>query len=199
MKTRDFFNKKAFVWDEICTHPKDKLEYIFSNIPLKIGDYCLDIGSGTGVILPYLEGIIGEPGHITAIDIACNMIQIAKEKYMKTYRNIDFIVQDFYHYTPDIFYDCIIAYSSYPHFTDKLAFLEKVNKLLKINGVIVIAHSEGKDCINHTHVKLDQCISYVPLDPVENTLQLFESNNFQTLYFEDTFDYYIYIGKKMHA
>lgn len=199
MKPEDFFNEKATVWDEICLHPKHKLEYIFNKIPLKIGDYCLDIGSGTGVTLPYIEEKIGEMGHITAIDFACNMIEIAQEKYRNIYNNIDFIVQDFYHHTSDILYDCIIAYSCYPHFTDRLAFIDKINELLKINGVIVIAHSEGKDCINLMHqVRLKDFISFLPLEPVENTVNLFQRKNFQLLYIEDTSNYYVFIGKKTH-
>lgn len=39
----------------------------------------LDIGSGTGVAIPYLEERIGPKGKITALDIAEKMLEISKK------------------------------------------------------------------------------------------------------------------------
>lgn len=93
MNDKEFFNNLADKWDDMCFHSKEKIEYILSKANLKEGDRVLDIGSGTGVLIPYLENIISNNGNIAAIDIAENMLKVSKEK--NKYSNLKFIVGDF--------------------------------------------------------------------------------------------------------
>jgi demethylmenaquinone methyltransferase/2-methoxy-6-polyprenyl-1,4-benzoquinol methylase len=195
MNNREFFNDIAEKWDSICCHPEEKIKYIFHKINLEKGSNVLDIGSGTGIIIPYIEKEIGREGKVTALDVSEKMIEISMKKH--NYNNLNFIVEDFNSYLCSEKYDCIIAYSCYPHFTDSKVFFEKAYSLLKQGGEIVIAHVEGREKINSRHNEIDHKINSNTLDEVEITLSIMKQVGFKTIYSEDSAEYYICIGKKV--
>lgn len=60
---KEFFNNHAEMWQDMWykdratgrydKHGKD-FERLFSLIPLKLGDHVLDVGCGTGVLVPFI-------------------------------------------------------------------------------------------------------------------------------------------------
>ncbi|MDS1002212.1 methyltransferase domain-containing protein [Clostridium sporogenes] len=194
MDDREFFNNLAEKWDSMCFHPKEKIEYILSKVDLKEGDRILDIGSGTGVLIPYLENKISNSGNIAALDIAENMLKVSKEK--NKYSNLEFIVGDFLEYESKKTFNCITAYSCYPHFKDKDRLADRAYDLLEEDGKLVIAHSESKEKINSRHKDVDHKIKSHILPNIKYTAELMEKHNFKTIYVEDNEEFYIYIGEK---
>ncbi len=194
MNDRQFFNNLAEKWDSMCFHPKEKIEYILSKVDLKEGDRILDIGSGTGVLIPYLENKISSSGNIAAIDIAENMLKVSKEK--NKYSNLEFIVGDFLEYESQKTFNCITAYSCYPHFKDKGKLADRAYDLLEKGGKLVIAHSESKEKINSRHKDVDHKIKSHILPNIKYTAELMDKHNFKTIYLEDNEEFYIYIGEK---
>ncbi len=150
MNRREFFNSMAEKWDTVCIHDANKIEAILDMVGINQGANVLDIGTGTGVLLPYLQKRIGENGHITAIDIAEGMLKIARTKYNAS--NITFIHGDFIqeNITEDSF-DIIICYSVFPHFDNKQIAVSKMARLLKDGGICAICHSQSRDDINKIH------------------------------------------------
>jgi tRNA A58 N-methylase Trm61 len=53
----------------------------------------LDVGSGTGVLVPFLLKAVGPAGHITIIDFAEKMAEICKAKYAH-YPNLRIVVDE---------------------------------------------------------------------------------------------------------
>lgn len=85
---RDFFNSVAHTWDEICKHDKNKIETILDLTTIKAGNHILDVGTGTGVLIPSLSQRVTGTGRIKAVDMAEKMIQVAKQK--NDYDNVSF-------------------------------------------------------------------------------------------------------------
>lgn len=197
MNDKEFFNNIADKWDSMCNHPEHKIQYILDKIDLKSGFNILDIGSGTGITLPFLEEKINPCGNIVALDFAENMLAIAKNKYLSKYSNIRYIVEDFYEYNSNIKFDCILAYSCYPHFKDKKKFFIKANSLLKQNGKLVIAHIESKEKINNRHKGIKGKLTSDILPCVETTVNIIKDFRFKSTYTEDNDDYYICICEKI--
>ncbi len=85
--SKKFFNEKAKDWDNIVQHDSEKITEVITNIEIINSPNILDVGSGTGVLIPYLVNKFGSKSKITAVDFAENMITVSREKY-KQYKNI---------------------------------------------------------------------------------------------------------------
>lgn len=195
MKDREFFNSVAEEWDNMSKHPVEKINYIMDKINLQKGYSVLDIGSGTGVMIPFIEDKVGEEGRVTALDIAENMLKVSERKHK--YHNLKFINDDFLQFTSLEKYDAIIAYSCYPHFDDKEKFFKKAYELLKAEGVLVIVHIESKDAINNRHRGIEEKVKSHMLPPIEELCKFINGFDFKKIYMEDSEEYYIYIGEKI--
>ena len=195
MDNKIFFNSLAEKWDSICYHPSEKVNYVIDKIELKDKDSVLDIGSGTGITIPYLEERIGTNGKITALDIAEKMLEISKKKNI--YDNLDFEIKDFFEYTTPKKFNQILAYSCYPHFNDEESFFKKAHSLLKDKGKIVIAHIESKEAINSRHREEENHIISHMLSDVEKICKLADKQGFKSIYKEDNKDYFIFVGEKI--
>lgn len=195
MDNKDFFNSLAEKWDGICCHPEEKVNYVIDKMGLKKGDIVLDIGSGTGVTIPYLERRIGANGKIIALDIAEKMIEISKKK--NVYDNLEFQIKDFFEYATAKKFTHILAYSCYPHFIDEEKFFKKAYSLLEDKGKIIIGHIESKEAINSRHREEDNSIKSLKLSEVEKLCELAKKQGFESIYKEDSKDYFIFIGEKI--
>ncbi|MDE6717308.1 MAG: hypothetical protein K2J70_03860, partial [Muribaculaceae bacterium] len=75
----DFFDKLAPTWDdnEIRSTP-ERVKSILSKLPVGEGMSVLDLGTGTGVLLPYLSRIVGKNVQDTGVDLYEGMLSIAR-------------------------------------------------------------------------------------------------------------------------
>lgn len=153
MDDRYFFDKLAQTWDdnEILSTP-EKITQIIDTIDIRPGQAVLDLGTGTGVLLPYIAQRVGDKGCIVAVDYSMGMLQKAKEKFQGLIPSPTFLNIDFEKENIDGEFDRIILYCVYPHLhtpIDTLKWLAKVN--LRDKGVITIAFPTGPDFINNIH------------------------------------------------
>lgn len=153
MDERSFFDKLAPTWDEneVLSTP-DKVRFVLDYIDLKPGHKVLDLGTGTGVLIPYIAERIGPEGKITAVDYSEGMLSRAKEKYKDILPPPEFMSLDFETETIPGTFDRIILYCVYPHLhepVETLRWLRSVN--LDENGIITIAFPSSPDFINNIH------------------------------------------------
>lgn len=150
MNLKEYFNNAAETWDDICYHDKDKIFKMIDLCQIQKGSKVLDMGTGTGVMIPYLNERIGLKGNIVAVDMAEKMIEKAKMK--NNLPNVDFIVGDILTLNfPSEFFDIIMCYSVFPHFEDQFKVIKKMESLLKEGGKLVICHSQSRERINSFH------------------------------------------------
>ena len=163
MDSREFFNSLAYKWDDMCHHDDKKIRDILELADIKKDSKILDIGTGTGILISYL--LEKSPSKLVGVDMAENMIEVAKEKYKG--KNVEFVVSDIMEFN-DHGYDYIVIYSAYPHFKDKEKLFEHLSKLLNKDGKVIIAHSQSRDEINHVHSTSDAVKEDVLLPVDEN-------------------------------
>ncbi len=188
---RDFFNEMAPQWDNIIEVWPEKIEHILDVACLAPGESVMDVGTGTGILLPYILKRIDEHGEIDAVDISEGMLKVAESKFGDA-KNVNFLNLDVENDLISGAYDCIIMYCMYPHLEnpiDTLKWLYKVN--LKSNGRIVIAFPESKKSINGIHTHNDGSVHSNHLQDIGEFKNILESIGLPVDYTEDNDDYYI--------
>ena len=91
----DFFNTCAENWDSIRNTNPQTLEKLMELADIPANAAVLDVGSGTGVLIPYLHAKVGACGKITAVDFSENMLAKAQEKFSnKLYSKATAFYQD---------------------------------------------------------------------------------------------------------
>lgn len=148
----EFFDALAPTWDEneILSTP-ERIRSILGKLRIRKGMDILDLGTGTGVLVPYLSDMVGEEGHVSAIDMSEGMLSLAQKKYGDL-RNVKFLKIDFEEEQIPGRYDVAMLYSVYPHLhspADTMEWLFKMN--MKPDGVIVIAFPTDEKFINDIH------------------------------------------------
>ena len=195
MKHREFFNKMADKWDEICCHEVSKLKDITKMAGISKGQTVLDVGTGTGVMLPFIHELTGDEGEITAIDLSEKMLEIAKRKY--SFDNVSFILGDIADVAlPQSNFDVIMCYSVFPHFQDKPETVSRMAELLKPDGRFVIAHSQSRDAINNLHVRSSDAVNEDELPEAATIEKYIKQAELVPILTEDNDEMFVVIGQK---
>jgi len=156
---KNFFNKNAENWCDRCykdtvtgrydRHAKD-FERLFSFLPLKPGDHVLDVGCGTGVLVPFILERITTAGVLYELDFADNMIRINQSLHEAG--NVRFIVADAENAPFDeASCDAVICFSCFPHFHDIQKAMVILSRILKPRGVFALSHFDSSEAINKHH------------------------------------------------
>ncbi len=151
MTLEAYFDERADTWDETAAERDgDKLAALAGRLGLNPGDTVLDVGTGTGVLVPYLLKQLGSSGTLVGVDLARQMLRKAAGKRLGPAVNL--LQADIMH-TPlrSESCDAVVCYSSFPHFRDKLAALCEVYRVLRPGGRLAIAHTSGRERINARH------------------------------------------------
>lgn len=153
-KDKEFFDSCAANWDNIRETDSHKLQKLVDMIRLQLGDTVLDVGTGTGVLLPYLLQAIGINGHITAVDFSEKMLEQAQIK-QKHNSSISFIAADILAIELKTeAYNAITCLNFYPHLhNNKKAFLVKMLPLLQKGGTLTIFHDISREQVNSIHAE----------------------------------------------
>jgi ubiquinone/menaquinone biosynthesis C-methylase UbiE len=101
----------------------------------------LDMGCGTGQLLREIQAVFKDFNiEYTGIDISHKMIEICRLKDS----NADYFVSSIEDYKPlEGKYDIIICTHSFPYYPDKPKAINKFNRLLKKDGVLLLAQASA--------------------------------------------------------
>ncbi len=152
MKSKnEFFNHMAAGWDDDRRQRDESLRRVAEEADLRSGQRVLDVGAGTGVLLPFIIEKIGPEGQVIAIDYAEKMIEQLRTIH-RLPDNADALVMDIHSTSfEDEHFDRIIANACYPHFDDKASALKEIRRLLKPGGLFVLSHPTGRAHVNDLH------------------------------------------------
>lgn len=182
-------------WDTICNHDENKINEIMDLVNIQKASKILDVGTGTGVMIPFLLSRIGDTGEITAVDISDKMIEAAKNKFNSP--NVHFTVGDVFSLSlPAEHFDIVMCYSVFPHLEYKVTAAEKLGRFLKPGGKIVICHSQSRDEINNLHKSASQEVSGDYLPDASTIKGYFLSSGFNTVVEADNERMFLLAGQK---
>ena len=189
-KTKDFFDKYADTWDDLCKHDPEKIAAIVTLAGIKQQSRVADIACGTGIL--FSEILSHNPAFLLGVDLSDKMIEKASSKFSDPRLHLN--ASDFFD-VHETNFDTIFIYNAYPHFLDKAKLAAHLSDMLRKNGRIMIAHSESRNTINKCHEgnKVNE-ISY-KLQPVQEEIAKF-TEKFYIDMAADTDDIYFFSGIK---
>jgi len=194
--SRKYFNNKAETWDQtIKNNDPYKLLAMLQRLNIAPGRKILDVGTGTGVFIPYLITALKGEGRIIGIDYAQNMLRKAKAKRFDglvrficaEVENIPLQNQTF---------DAVVCYSSFPHFHDKPKALLGIKRILKIGGAVYICHTASKNVINNIHLSIEDFQDHLLPDP-KVMHQLLLQAGFHDIQIEEENESYLAIARNL--
>lgn len=199
MSRKDYFNEVAETWDqEFCTpHLMTFLEKFVPCFGLKAGDRVLDVGTGTGVIIPFLIRIIKPSGSITAIDYSKKMVQISRGKYSHlpnvTIKHRDVEEIDF----PSESFDAVTCFGLFPHLENKKKALLQMNRVLLPGGKLIIAHAISSNEIKlHHRSRKRSPVSQDKLPQKSEMIRLLKKTGFEKISIKDKQGRYLCLSFK---
>jgi ubiquinone/menaquinone biosynthesis C-methylase UbiE len=120
----------------------ERLEEIVAQGRIARGDTVLDVGSGTGILMPMIKRY--DPGSIYACDLSRRML----EQLRKNYPDVKTIMADVRDIElPDGSVHVAFINACYPNIADKKGAFANLGRMIKAGGRMVISHPLGKTFI----------------------------------------------------
>ena len=187
MNAKDYFDNAAYTWDDRFQTPKltSFLEKLVPQFNLKPGQHVLDVGTGTGVLIPHLTKAVEESGTITAIDFSEKMVQKCKTK-CSHFKNVTVTVGNIEDtaFPPESF-DAVICFGVFPHLENKEKALQNINRMLKSGGKLVIAHALSSKELKAHHKKVSEHVAHAAMPEKTEMTQLIEQTGFVEIRIRD--------------
>jgi len=147
-RTKNHFQEEAHIFDEtivrLIPYYNDMLEALVSSLPFssRKRPSILDLGCGTGTVSAQILERFPD-AHVTCLDMASNMLAMAKEKLaLYAMDDSQFVCADFSKWNSALKYDAIVSSLALHHLPDddaKKTFFTKVFESLASGGVFVNA------------------------------------------------------------
>jgi len=201
MSRQEYFNQLADSWDkrfqtEALSTFIEQLVPTFGLLP---GQKILDVGTGTGILMPFLLKAVGPTGQVSAIDYAEKMVKICKSKYdhlpnvtvtLQQVETLDFPSQTF---------DAVTCFGLFPHIENKEEALRQMNLVLKTNGKLIIAHALSSTEIKAHHHNTSSEVAHDVLPTSTVMKKLLKQAGFGKVHIIDKPGQYLNISIKVNA
>lgn len=152
---RAFFDSVAADWDHRGPADIDeRLARVVALAEIRPGMLALDVGTGTGALVPHLVRSVGAAGNVVAIDISNQMLRVARSKISTS--NVRFLLTSLEALREDEApFDRVMCNAVFPHFQNKGRALAKAFRLLAPDGRLVLSHPVGREAVNRIHAQSD--------------------------------------------
>ncbi|MBI2862197.1 MAG: class I SAM-dependent methyltransferase [Chloroflexi bacterium] len=148
---REHNRRQAEVFDRVVGFfeqpiPEDiqgRLASIMTEAELEEDQAILDVGTGTGVLLPLILKV--RPSRVVACDLSAEMLARAKAQFGDhvTFFRCDVIDID-RELGP---FDRVFCNAVFPNFFDPVQALLALQRLLRLNGRVIVSHPMGRDFV----------------------------------------------------
>jgi len=148
---RHFFDHHAATWDrDMDLDALRRLSRVVRMAGVEAGERILDLGSGTGVLIPHLLDALGPRGTVVAADFSAEMIRQSARRRWDS--RVSLVQADGLRLPfANGAFDRVLCNATLPHFADKQAALGEMTRVLRPGGVVVISHPIGRRRVAEIH------------------------------------------------
>jgi ubiquinone/menaquinone biosynthesis C-methylase UbiE len=194
---RPYFNSLAAKWDCIPAAPNatGRISTFLKRSHKAGARRVLDVGCGTGILVPELLNLYGSATCLVEFDLAEDMLKINSTKYAET--SIGRVCADAQTMPfSDACFDLAICFSVLPHMPDKSATLRQIFRLLRPGGVICVGHLSGSSELNAFHGSLEGPVSVDVLPPAAALAHMLKDLGAVEIEAEENSDWYFVRAEK---
>ena len=194
---RQYFNELAARWDSFPTIPEASAKicaYLERSIHPR-PERILDIGCGTGILLPSMMKMYPNAKVIVEFDFAEQMLMENAKKFSDSRiihvhgdaNRLPFVVPTF---------DLILCFSTFPHLRDQRVILEQLLRSLRPGGVLTIGHMSASQELNDFHRSLDAPVNHDHLMPAVDLAKILKELEYCQIIAEEEKDWYFVRAEK---
>ncbi|UCC67998.1 MAG: class I SAM-dependent methyltransferase [Armatimonadota bacterium] len=196
MNRTTFFDHHAADWDADRPPEEDaRLDRVITLTDVHLGYAVLDVGTGTGVLVPHLVRAVGPSGRIVAIDLSPEMLAAARAKGFPS--SVTFLEADVHDLPlPDAQFDRVICNAALPHFEDRLRSMREMVRVLRAGGLLVISHPIGREAVNRRHREAGGPVEGDRVPAPETMMALLQEAGLTEMQVVDEPEFYLSRGRK---
>ncbi|MEE8442794.1 MAG: methyltransferase domain-containing protein [Dehalococcoidia bacterium] len=186
------FNQVAHQFAEpVPNDVQDRLAQIVAAARVRPKDTVLDVGTGTGVLLPFI--LACQPSRVVACDLSREMLVRARAVFKGRVR---FFQRDVVDLAPSIgLVDVVFCNACFGNFYDPQQTLRAVNTLCHHEGRLVISHPMGKDFVRHLKDEQPEIVTS-ELPERAHLEAMLDAAGFRLELFKDDPDIYLAVASK---
>jgi SAM-dependent methyltransferase len=168
----------------------ERLERIVAHGKIKTGDTVLDVGTGTGILIPIISKY--DPGRIYACDLSEAMLE---QLGGKKFPNVETILADVRDLRlPGESVDAVFINACYPNIVDTTGAFRNLGRMMTPEGRMVVSHPLGKSFIHSLSAATPFPLDEFPDRP--DAQGLFKPFGFEIETFIDEPELYILVASK---
>lgn len=155
---RNFFDRRAEGWlDTFYRNPdtgnhdlhREKIEGIVDRLNPGPEHRVLDLGCGSGALVPYILGRLSGKGLLFETDYSPEMIRANRGRHQDPRIRFECAHVMDMPFEPSSF-DRVVCFACFPHFQDQAGAVERIAGVLRPGGRLVIAHlMSSKEIAGH--------------------------------------------------
>lgn len=194
---RQYFNDLAPRWDSLpgMADAPELLRSYVERSRHPSPERILDVGCGTGILLPHLFALYPDVRLIVEMDLAEGMLIENARKFQDSralHLRGDATLTPFVVPT----FDLVLCFCALPHFGDPAAVLKGLVRPLRPGGVLTIGHMADSQAVNEFHGSLDAPVRHDRLAPARELASLLGEAGATALIAEEEKDWFFVRGEK---
>ncbi len=203
-RQKAFFNARAEKWiDMWYKNPKARnrsrfrreFKRLFALAPIRKNDVILDVGCGSGVLVPYILRRLGTKGRLHEVDYADKMIEVNRRLHSDP--RIKFHVADINDLSlTKKSCNGIFCFSCFPHFRNKPRVMRSMTSVLKKNGWLILAHFDSPEALNHHHASSHMAVKHDRMPDEATIRSLFTGAGLTIVRHVNKDNFYAFLAKR---